>query len=157
MKTGIRCMDVNDIDMVLAVERQAFSVPWSRAAFETELAENELAHYLVAEVDGRVVGYCGMWIILDEAHLTNVAVLTGHRGKGIGQCLLTTLMEYGKVRGATCMTLEVRRSNVAAQRFYRRLGFIERGLRRQYYTDTQEDALIMWRDSLDEEPKTQGY
>ena len=148
MRTGIRAMDLNDIDMVVAVEEQAFSVPWSRAAFETELDENELAHYLVAEVDGVVVGYCGMWIILDEAHLTNVAVLSEHRGKGIGHSLLTTLMGYAKVRGATCMTLEVRRSNTAAQRLYRRLGFIPRGLRRQYYTDTQEDALIMWRDSL---------
>ncbi|MDR3589965.1 MAG: ribosomal protein S18-alanine N-acetyltransferase [Negativicutes bacterium] len=152
MKTGIRSMDVNDIDPVVTVEQQSFAIPWSRAAFETELAENTLAHYLVAEVDGAVVGYCGMWIILDEAHLTNVAVLPEYRSQGIGRSLLITLMEYAKLRGATCMTLEVRKSNYSAQRLYRRLGFMPRGLRRQYYTDTAEDAVIMWRDDLCSEP-----
>lgn len=155
MNTGIRAMGFDDIDQVVAVERQAFPVPWSRAAFEIELTENSLAHYLVAEVDGAVVGYCGMWIILDEAHLTNVAVLAEFRGQGIGRCLLTTLMEYARLQGATCMTLEVRRSNSAAQRLYGRLGFVARGLRRQYYTDTAEDAVIMWRDSLGDKPGTE--
>jgi [ribosomal protein S18]-alanine N-acetyltransferase len=148
MSTGIRVMGANDIDMVVAVEQQAFPVPWSRAAFENELEENELAYYLVAELDGVVVGYCGMWLILDEAHLTNVAVLSEHRGKGIGHSLLNTLIGCAKIKGATCMTLEVRKSNAGAQRLYSRMGFVPRGLRRQYYTDTQEDALIMWRDSL---------
>lgn len=148
MSTGIRRMDISDIDGVVSVEEQTFSVPWSRAAFEAELSENTLAHYLVAEVDGAVVGYCGMWIILDEAHLTNVAVLPGYRGRGIGNGLLMTLIELAKYKGATCMTLEVRKSNSGAQRLYRRLGFMPRGLRRQYYTDTKEDAVIMWRDSL---------
>jgi ribosomal-protein-alanine N-acetyltransferase len=146
--TGIRMMNPADIDIVLIVEEQCFAVPWSRAAFEAEIEDNDLAHYFVAQVDGQVVGYAGMWIILDEAHITNVAVLPAFQRRGFGEKLMDALMALAKFKGAASMTLEVRVSNVDAQRLYRRMGFAARGLRRQYYTDTQEDALIMWRDNL---------
>ncbi|MDR3566059.1 MAG: ribosomal protein S18-alanine N-acetyltransferase [Negativicutes bacterium] len=148
MKMVIRKMELTDIDRVVIVEQQSFAVPWSRAAFETELDDNNLAHYFVAELDGVVAGYGGIWIILDEAHVTNIAIMPEHRRKGLGEKLVAGLLDFAKNNGATCMTLEVRRSNGEAQRLYRRLGFVPRGLRRQYYTDTQEDALIMWRDEI---------
>jgi ribosomal-protein-alanine N-acetyltransferase len=144
----IRFMSPADINLVLNVEEKCFAVPWSRAAFKAEIGDNDLAHYFVVELNGQVVGYAGMWIILDEAHITNVAVLPAFQRKGFGEKLMDALIELAKAKGATSMTLEVRVSNVDAQRLYRRLGFVARGLRRQYYTDTQEDALIMWRDSL---------
>lgn len=146
--TRIRDMSSADIDRVLTVEEACFTIPWSRTAFEAELADNDLAHYFVVEAEGQVVGYAGTWIILDEAHVTNVAVLPTYQRRGFGETLMNALMELARAKGAICMTLEVRVSNTDAQRLYRRLGFVVRGLRRQYYTDTQEDALIMWRDKL---------
>lgn len=141
-------MTADDIDAVLEIERASFTTPWSRAAFAAEVADNDLAYYLVGEADGAVVGYAGVWIILDEAHVTNIAVLPAYRGQGLGEQLLTALMAYAKKRGALSMTLEVRVSNEGAQRLYRRLGFMPRGIRKQYYSDTKEDALIMWKEGL---------
>ncbi len=148
MTVAIRSMCQADIDAVVTVERDCFSTPWSREAFEGELADNQLAHYLVVEMGGQVIGYAGMWIILDEAHVTNVAILSPYRRLGFGENLLAALIIHAKALGATCMTLEVRVSNMDAQRLYTRMGFAARGIRRQYYTDTKEDALIMWRESL---------
>lgn len=148
MNIAVRTMQPGDVDAVAAIEAISFSMPWSRESFAQELEENDLAHYLVVEADGKVVGYAGMWIILDEAHVTNIAMLPEYRGLGLGEKLVSTLMEQARSLGAVCMTLEVRKSNAGAQRFYGRLGFIPRGLRRQYYTDTQEDAIIMWKDAL---------
>lgn len=145
----IRLMGPEDIDAVVTIEQESFSTPWSRVAFENEVGDNQLAHYLVVDVGGRVVGYAGMWLILDEAHVTNVAVLPDYRCQGVGRQLMTTLLAHAKALGATCMTLEVRVSNAAAQRLYTGMGFVLRGLRRQYYTDTREDALIMWRENLE--------
>lgn len=145
---NVRPMHSFDIDAVLAVERASFLTPWSRAAFEAEMDDNELAHYLVIEADGEVIGYAGMWMILDEAHVTNIAIAPGFRSKGLGTVLVTALIDSAIQLGATCMTLEVRASNLDAQRLYRRLGFEPRGLRPGYYSDTGEDALIMWRDNL---------
>ena len=148
MSKIIRKMALEDIDMVVEIEKQCFSTPWSREAFENELEENELAHYFVAEIDGLVVGYAGMWIILDEAHVTNVAVLPGYRNMKLGLELMNALIEFSRSNRVSCMTLEVRRSNLVAQKLYGDLGFVPRGLRRQYYTDTQEDAIIMWLDNI---------
>jgi ribosomal-protein-alanine N-acetyltransferase len=145
----IRFMELADIDAVCEVEVQSFSMPWSRAAFEAELTENDLANYLVVTVDGKVVGYAGFWLILDEAHVTNIAIMPDNRDGGLGKQLLTVLMELAKTIGAGSMTLEVRVSNSAAQHLYTQLGFVPKGRRRGYYTDTQEDALIMWRESLE--------
>lgn len=144
----IREMLIADLDEVLEIEQVSFPTPWSRRSFMQELTENIYAHYVVAEYCGRIVGYCGMWVILDEAHITNIAVRPEFRGRGIGERILKDMIERAKSRGATKMTLEVRVSNLTAQRLYKRLGFVARGLRRGYYSDTGEDAIVMWLDDL---------
>jgi len=143
----IRRMNEFDIDSVLTVEEQSFTLPWSRAGFVAEM-KNELAHYLVMVDRGKIIGYAGMWIIVDEAHVTNVAILAEYRGQKLGEKLMSALIEHAKNRGALCMTLEVRTSNRVALGLYAKFGFAARGIRRNYYSDTQEDALIMWCDTL---------
>lgn len=139
-----------DIEGVFKVEVASFTTPWSKGAFESEIYDNELTYYLVAvDTESKeVIGYAGMWIIVDEAHITNIAIMPEFRGQGLGEKVLKGLMSEAKARGATSMTLEVRRSNVIAQRLYNKLGFTKRGVRPKYYTDTKEDALIMWCDAL---------
>ncbi|MHB9144906.1 MAG: ribosomal protein S18-alanine N-acetyltransferase [Symbiobacteriia bacterium] len=141
-------MSLDDLDGVMAVEHTAFVTPWSRRAFVTELTENAYAYYIVARVDGAVAGYGGMWLIIDEAHVTNIAVHSHYRGQGIGERLMLELIAGAKERGCLRMTLEVRRSNQPAQQLYSKLGFEPRGVRRGYYTDTREDAIVMWKDHL---------
>lgn len=142
----IRRMNVLDIDGVWTVEREAFTTPWSRAAFEAEMTDNDLSCYLIVEDQGQIAGYAGMWIIVDEAHVTNIALAESYRGRGWGEALVAALMEKAVERGAVSMTLEVRASNQAAQALYTKLGFAAKGKRRGYYTDNREDALIMWCD-----------
>lgn len=147
-EVSLERMTLDDLDGVMAVEHTAFVTPWSRRAFVTELTENAYAYYLVAKIDGEVAGYAGMWLILDEAHITNIAVHSRRRGQGIGERLMLELMASAKAHGCRRMTLEVRRSNYPAQQLYAKLGFEPRGVRRGYYTDTREDAIVMWKDSL---------
>jgi ribosomal-protein-alanine N-acetyltransferase len=109
-----------------------------------ELSNNHFARYMVMEYDGDVIGYGGMWTIMDEAHVTNIAVRAGYRGQGLGEKLMTELQRTAVFFGAARMTLEVRVSNEIAQRLYRKLGFEPAGIRPGYYSDNQEDALIMW-------------
>lgn len=144
----VRDMYLSDLDAVMTIERQAFPTPWSRGAFQTELVDNTFAVYLVLEVHGRVAAYGGMWLILDEAHVTNVAVESAFRGRGFGEAMMNGLMERARAQGCRRMTLEVRRGNLVAQNLYRKLGFSQLGIRKGYYTDTHEDAFIMWRDPL---------
>lgn len=138
-------METRHLRGVLEIERSSFTTPWSKQAFYGELTYNEFAHYYICLAGKKVVGYCGMWIILDEAHVTNLAVHPLWRGRKLGALLLQTLMEQGLVLGADRITLEVRVSNALAQQLYRGMGFNSVGLRRGYYTDTNEDAIIMWR------------
>lgn len=145
--TIVRRMTTLDIDGVLTVEQQSFTTPWSREGFVNEMS-NELSYYLVMVEAGNIIGYAGMWLIVDEAHVTNVAILPEYRGRKLGEKLMATLLEHAKVRGATRMTLEVRASNEVAQGLYSKFGFTSQGRRRNYYTDTKEDALIMWREKL---------
>lgn len=147
---SIEAMQVADIDSVLAIEQLCFPTPWSRFAFQTELTENHYALYLVGKVAGQVVAYAGTWIILDEAHITNVAVHPDWQGRGLGRDMLIGLLACAKSRGATRATLEVRKHNRQAQQLYLKYGFTFQGLRPGYYTDTGEDALIMWKDNLDD-------
>lgn len=130
---------------VLEVERLSFPTPWSKQAFLGELKENDLAYYYVCLEGHKVVGYAGMWIIFDEAHVTNIAVHPQFRGKKIGKALLLNLLEQALRLGAERITLEVRPSNKIAQELYRKLGFVPVGVRKGYYTDTNEDAIIMWK------------
>ncbi|WP_409291110.1 ribosomal protein S18-alanine N-acetyltransferase [Peribacillus sp. SCS-37] len=139
-----RRMIPEDIEQVLAVEHQSFTLPWSREAFENELMNNKYALYLVLEDEGRVIGYCGTWLVLDEAHITNIAILPEYRGRSLGEALLVKMMQTVMQMGAISITLEVRVSNVPAQSLYRKLGFQNGGIRKRYYTDNYEDALVMW-------------
>lgn len=139
-----RYMDLKDIEDVLKVEYASFTAPWSRQAFINELTSNRFAVYILIEEAEQVVGYCGVWVIVDEAHITNIAILPEFRGKKLGEALLSKVMEVTTKMGAVKMTLEVRASNHVAQSLYRKLGFKDGAVRRGYYTDNQEDALVMW-------------
>lgn len=141
-------MELEDIDAVLAVESRSFTMPWSRQAFVDELTANLLARYLVLEGGAGVVGYAGVWIIGDEAHVTNIALLPECRGQGWGGRLFLALLATAWEAGAERMTLEVRPSNTSARQMYARFGFTEAGRRKGYYTDNQEDALILWQQNL---------
>ncbi|MCK9524996.1 MAG: ribosomal protein S18-alanine N-acetyltransferase [Limnochordia bacterium] len=141
-----RIMTVDDIPMVQLVERKCFSTPWSRNIFVSEVTCNDNAIYVVALVGERIVGYAGIWIILDEGHITNIAVDPLFQRKGIGEGLMDVLTEAAVKRGVIAMTLEVRVSNSGAQTLYSKLGFVPNGIRKQYYQDDKEDALIMWRE-----------
>ncbi|MCI1696591.1 ribosomal protein S18-alanine N-acetyltransferase [Aneurinibacillus aneurinilyticus] len=140
----IRRMEMKDLDGIEEVERLSFQTPWSRDSFINELKQNVFARYFVAEKARQIVGYGGMWLVLDEAHITNVAIHPDYRGQYFGEKLMHRLMEYAADSGATAMTLEVRRSNETAKGLYRKLGFVEEGIRPGYYTDNGEDAIIMW-------------
>ncbi len=137
-------MRVEDIGRVLEIEQASFPTPWPRDAYTHELRENRLACYLVARVVRRIVGYTGMWVILDEAHVTTLAVDPEYRGQRIGERLLVALLEEAMRRGARWVTLEVRKSNAPAQALYHKYGFKEIGVRRGYYSDNHEDAIVMW-------------
>jgi len=148
MSITIDRMRPEHLDQVAAIEALSFATPWSRESFQYELTRNDFASYLVALDGEKVLGYAGMWLILDEAHVTNVAVHPDCRGRGLGRVLMLELMRRAALAGAGRMTLEVRKSNHVARRLYEHLGFKERGCRRGYYTDTNEDALIMWKEGL---------
>jgi [ribosomal protein S18]-alanine N-acetyltransferase len=141
---SFRMMNVDDIDQVMEVEHKSFTLPWSRESFYNEIIKNQFAVYLVLEDEGRVIGYCGVWIVIDEAHITNIALLPEYRGRKLGEALLRKVIEVAIERGAKTMTLEVRMSNLIAQSLYRKLGFQGGAIRKRYYTDNQEDALVMW-------------
>jgi ribosomal-protein-alanine N-acetyltransferase len=143
-----RAMTWDDIDAVVALEQITFTMPWNRDAFETELSSNPLARYIVMEEDGKFAGYAGMWIVLDEAHIMNVAVEASCRGRGLGKALMQQMIQIAASNRAESMTLEVRRSNRAARNLYFKFGFIERGVRPGYYTDNGEDALLLWLENL---------
>lgn len=140
----IRLMEMEDLDQVMEVEVDCFPTPWTRSAFFNELTKNQFAYYLVAESETKIIGYCGLWVIVDEAHVTNIAVHSSIRRQGVGEYLLRGCMQMAKTLGAEKMSLEVRVSNEPAQQLYRKYGFRDGGIRKNYYTDNQEDALVMW-------------
>lgn len=138
-------MTVEHIDGVLAVEEATFSIPWTRKDFEREMTENNLAIYYVAVADGKIVGYAGMWHVITEGHITNVAVLEDYRKQGIGDALMAQLEQVALEKEMIGITLEVRISNAPAQHLYHNHGYRAEGLRKNYYPDTHEDAVIMWK------------
>lgn len=141
-----RSMTMEDIPAICEIEQEAFTTPWTAGAFQNELTSNQFARYMVMEINGEVAGYGGMWLIMEEAHVTNVAVLKKYRGKKLGERLMRELQNTASFFGAVRMTLEVRPSNHVAKALYEKLGFYSVGIRRGYYTDNREDAVIMWAD-----------
>ena len=139
----IRDFTIEDIDDIYDVEINSFSDPWSKESFKDEL-KNNVANYLVGCIDNRVVGYVGAWFILDEAHITNVAVKPEFRRQGIANKLIIEFINLAKINNIESITLEVRASNIAAQTLYKTFGFIEQGIRKRYYADNNEDAIIRW-------------
>jgi ribosomal-protein-alanine N-acetyltransferase len=143
-------MTLQDVDAVHEIEKQSFAIPWSHDAFVKEVTENRCARYLVAREDGVPVAYAGMWLVLDEAHVTNIAVRKDRRGEGLGELIARALMQLAADTGIRYMTLEVRRGNLVAQGLYKKLGFVEVGFRKRYYADNNEDALLMACEDLPE-------
>ena len=125
------------------MENRCFSIPWTRGMFENELF-NPNAFYAVLEVSGKICGYAGIWKILNEGHITNIAVHPDCRRLGYGKLLIKTLIDYAEKNDITSLTLEVRASNKPAISLYESFGFKSSGRRKRYYSDNNEDALIMW-------------
>ncbi len=136
-------MNSEDVSTVCEIENMIFSKPWSMKSFLDSIHDNKNL-YLVAKDGDEIVAYCGLWGIMDEGHITNVAVKENYRGKGIGKKMLNKLLELGKEKGLVAFTLEVRIGNVAAINLYKNLGFIDAGVRKNFYEDPVEDGLIMW-------------
>ena len=142
-------MNAADVDAVHEIEEASFRVPWSREAFRHEVEENQCARYVVVREDGRAIAYAGVWFVVDEGHITNIAVRPDRRGMGYGEMVCRAMIQLAADSGMNWMTLEVRRSNAAAQALYHKLGFIDVGYRKRYY-ENSEDALIMALEKLPE-------
>ena len=149
LRVSIEPMGLDDLPTVQAIEEASFTTPWPPHAYRSEIETNRLAQYIVARVGGEVVAYAGMWMMVDEAHVTTFAVHPRWRRQRIGERLLLTLLDLARSRRAREATLEVRLSNLAARRLYEKYGFRPVGLRPRYYSDDNEDALIMTTESLD--------
>jgi ribosomal-protein-alanine N-acetyltransferase len=138
-----------DLDAVLAIEAESFTNPWTREMYLAELENTGVSFcYLARDDEGRAVGFCSFWRVVDELHINNLAVLPEVRRKGIGLALMRFVLAEGSRLGARRATLEVRRSNDAARHLYERLGFVIAGVRHAYYSHPVEDALILWHTDL---------
>lgn len=140
-----------DAAEIYEIEQICFPDPWSLDSIRYELEENPRAFYVVALHNSNVVGYAGLWWVVDEGHITNVAVTPGYRNRKIGEGIIRTLIDHTVGEGILHHTLEVRRSNEAAINLYRKFGFQEEGVRKGYYRFGGEDAIIMWRHATEEE------
>ena len=150
LRLVIEPMLLGDLPEVQAIESASFTAPWPPHAYRSELEGNRMAHYLVARIDEEVAAYGGMWLMVDEAHITTFAVHPAWRRQRIGERLLLAFLDLAVERGAREATLEVRLSNLPARRLYEKYGFRPVGLRPRYYSDDNEDALIMTTEALDE-------
>lgn len=140
----IHDMQKENLEQIAEIEKASFSMPWSVKSFE-ETLDNPNAFYIVAEEEGQVAGYCGAYLILDEADVNQVAVVSSRRNQGIGRKVMEALLEKLEQAGADAVTLEVRKSNRAAIALYESLGFVTEGIRKNFYEKPVEDALIMWK------------
>ncbi|NIS80798.1 MAG: ribosomal protein S18-alanine N-acetyltransferase [Anaerolineales bacterium] len=157
----IRPMILDDLPVVISIDRLSFPIPWSERSYRYELQQNPAAHLLVAEKIENglagLVGYIGYWFLIDEIHISTIAVHPEHRRGGIGRQLLEAALGHGIGLGATVATLEVRISNEAAVNLYREFGFEIVGRRRNYYRDNNEDAWLMTLEGLGaEQPEESG-
>lgn len=145
MRAIIRRAEERDIAAIAELDKLCFSISWSQNAYEQEIKWNDLALYLVAEEQDRIIGFAGLWAILEEGHVTNVAVHPDYRRRGLGEMLVAKLIAISEEKGIQQHSLEVRPSNRDAIALYHKFDFQEMGRRKSYYEDTGEDALIMWR------------
>ncbi|MDA8218044.1 MAG: ribosomal protein S18-alanine N-acetyltransferase [Dehalococcoidales bacterium] len=186
MQYVLRPMRVDDVDEVIEIEHESFSLSWPASAYRREIRDNRMARYLVIERadamrrvpipesrppqegtvrrllrsflktgDGKrpplevtIVGYAGLWLMVDEAHITTIAVRPEYRGQGLGELLMVGLIDTAMELDARWVTLEVRASNTVAQNLYKKYTFHGEGVRKGYYSDNHEDALIMWSEEI---------
>jgi ribosomal-protein-alanine N-acetyltransferase len=144
---SIESMRPEDIPSVMNIEKRCYTSPWHKNAYQTEIS-NPSATYIIARKHDRIIGYAGMWVIMDEAHITTIAVEPDFRRKHIGERLFAALIEEALFRGANRASLEVREHNKSAQNLYVKYGFREAALRKAYYTDNYENAIVMWVDNM---------
>ena len=143
----IRAIREEDVRQIHAIETLCFATPWSEESILHDVKENVVARWLVMDDgEGRVLAYAGMWFVLDEAHVCNVAVHPDYRGRGYGKQIFEALEMLAVENSMAMMTLEVRRSNTVAQNLYHACGFLDVGYRKRYYEDNKEDALIMYKE-----------
>ena len=149
-----RLTSMADLDAVLEIERASFANPWTREMYLTEMKNKEVSFvYAARDEEGRILGFCSFWRILDELHINNLAVMPAERRAGIATALLNHVLKEGARLGAKRVTLEVRRSNTIARHLYERFGFSVAGVRRGYYTHPVEDAMVLWRHGIGDEPR----
>lgn len=138
-------MTKKHINQVLEIEEMSFSIPWSKKSLKDEITTNKFATYIVGLVDDKIVGYAGMWHVINEGHITNIAVHPDYRRKGYATEIIHKLEEIAQLKEMIGLTLEVRVGNKEALKLYDKLGFKMEGIRKEYYSDTKEDALVMWK------------
>ena len=155
----IRQMKEKDISQIMKIEEISFGTHhWTEDSFKSELTNQTGNYFVIYDKDiNKLVGYCGFWLIMDEAHVTTIAVHPDYRRKHLGELLLQHLIDYCTRRKAKWMTLEVRISNIGAQKLYYKYGFSSLGLRRKYYQDNDEDALIMWTEDIHYQQFKENY
>ena len=141
----IEPMTIAHLDAVYGIETRSFSIPWTKSSIRQDLTKNDKSHYYIAKVEGAVAGYAGMWHIVNEGHINNIAVDEPYRRFGVGSRLMDQLIETAHAFNMIGLTLEVRVGNCAAMGLYHKYGFKIEGIRKNYYADTKEDAVIMWK------------
>ena len=135
----------SDLEGVVEIEKASMPSPWSKELFDEEL-KRDAAHYFVLEMEGRLAGYMGYWEAPQEAHIINLAIAPAFRNRGLGKEMMEFCLEFARKRGAALATLEVRQGNLAAQGLYQKCNFRVVAIRKKYYSDNQEDAIVMIRD-----------
>src|SRR5699024_1267042 len=140
----IRKMAIDDIKDVMEVDKVSFQKPWTEDIFQLEIDKNDHAHYFVLTLEQKIIGYAGMWVVIDDAQITNIAILLEFRGYKFSEMLFRFICKLVFVMGVKRLSLEVRASNIIAQKMYRKFGMVPGGVRKNYYTDNCEDAIVMW-------------
>lgn len=144
MGIEFRDMEIDDVAMVYEIEKKSFATPWTKQSLMTEISENKLARYKLMCKDSEIIGYFGVWIVDDEAHIMNIAIKPEYRRQGYGDLLFQELLNTAENEDVKRVTLEVRKSNEAAINLYEKHGFEACAIRKDYYRDLGEDAYIMW-------------
>ena len=144
IEISIRRMKIEDVPDVMNIDTLSFPAPWTKEIYEQELKKNNFAHYFVMTTDGKIIGYVGLWLVFDDAQITNIAVHPHYRGKRIGEKLFGFSLSYAFQHGAQKLSLEVRPSNDIAKNMYKKFGLKKGGIRKNYYPDNGEDAIVMW-------------